>query len=103
MNKLTKQVLKNEARKIYDVNARKVQKRNRMTFSQFFKQYIEMRKKKQEPAPVVEEKVAEVAQALPDALEDFNFDDMVNVNKIDENSLEVQEAEVVEVVEGKIE
>jgi hypothetical protein len=89
MDKLTKQVLKNEARKVYEVNARKVPKRNRIPFSQFFKQYLKMKKQEQNPVPVEEQQ-----QRLPDALEDFNFNEMVNVNQVDENSIVVEETPV---------
>ena len=47
MGKLEKQVLKNEVKKIYEANARQVLKRNRITFSQFFKQYVKSKKQEQ--------------------------------------------------------
>jgi hypothetical protein len=98
MSKFGKQVLKNQAKKIYEENARKVPKRNRITFSQFFKQYTAAQKKEQNPVVTESQQPQE---ALPDALEDFNFDEMVNVSKIDENSLEVVEVKASENIEEK--
>ena len=81
-NNLGKNILKQEAKKIYKTNIKNVPKRNRMPFGQFFKKYCEM--KKAEVTHNHEEHDHEHES------EDFNFDEMVNIN----NELELEAAVV---------
>lgn len=77
MGKLEKEILKREAKKIYKENTKKIPKRNRIPFSEFFKQYRKLKAGQHEH--VHDEKCGhEVAPAAP---EDFDFNEMVNVNK----------------------
>ena len=68
-----------EAKRIYKENAKKVPKSKRMPFSEFYKQF-KSAKKAQQSQPVVETEQ-----------KDFNFDEMVNKNDLNE----VVEGEVV--------
>lgn len=88
MGKLGKQILKNEAKKIYKENTKNIPKKKRLPFSEFFKQYRKMKSQEAEQKQVVQ----------PEAgAEDFNFDDMVNINR----DLQVEEANQPEIVEEK--
>lgn len=84
---LGRETLRNEAKKVYKEKTKSIPKRNRIPFSQFFKQF----KKTRNPEQTSEVEVPETNQ------EDFDFEDIVNVNQIDDDSLE--DGEVIEVVE----
>lgn len=75
---LSREALRREAKKAYKENAKSVPKRNRMPFSQFFKQFKKMRNTGQTPE-------IEIPDTYP---EDFDFENFVNVNQIDDDSLE---------------
>jgi hypothetical protein len=78
---ISREALRREAKKIYKENTKSIQKRNRIPFSEFFKKYRKM--KNTEKTPEVE---------VPDVdPEDFDFENFVNVNQIDDDSLEVEE------------
>lgn len=84
----SRDMLRIEAKKIYkeQVKARGVPKKQRIPFSQFFKQYVEIYKKqhaaqKEQAAPVVS------------GDEDFNFEDMVSMNEISDEDVEISEGE----------
>ncbi len=84
---LGREILRREAKKVYKENTKNIPKRNRIPFSQFFKQYKKTRNTEQTPE-------VEVPETNP---EDFDFENFVNVNQIDDNSLE--DGEEIEVVE----
>lgn len=72
-----REALRREAKKIYKEQTKNIPKRNRMPFAQFFKQFKKMRN--QPVTPDVE---------TPDLEnEDFNFEDLVNVNEIDDDNV----------------
>jgi len=77
-------LLREEAKRIYKENSKKVPKSKRIPFSQFFKQYKEA-KKAQQPQ--------EAAKAEQ---KDFDFGDMVNNNDL---SQELVDAELVGTVD----
>ena len=78
-----REALRRAAKKIYKEQTKKIPKKQRMPFAQFFKQYKDMQNQKQ--APDVD---------TPDSEnEDFNFEDLVNINEIDDDSVEVIEGE----------
>jgi hypothetical protein len=70
-----KSILRAEAKKLYKENTKKIPKRNRIPFAQFFKKFVEMKRSVQKPAEV-------------EAQDDFNFDDMVKLN----SDLQVEES-----------
>lgn len=84
---LGREILRREAKKVYKENTKNIPKRNRIPFSQFFKQYKKTRNTGQTPE-------VEVPETNP---EDFDFENFVNVNQIDDDSLE--DGEEIEVVE----
>lgn len=78
--------LRAEAKKIYkeQVKARGIPKRQRIPFSQFFKQYLELQKK---------QKQVQEPEAPVETNEDFDFENMVNMNEISDEDIEVSEGE----------
>lgn len=77
-----REILRREAKKIYKEQTKNIPKRNRIPFSQFFKEFCKV--KRQTVNPDVE---------LPDLdNEDFDFEKLVNVNEIDDDDvIEVEE------------
>ena len=73
----SREALRREAQRIYKENVKKIPKRNRIPFAEFFKQFKKM-KTQQHAAPV--------AAPTPET-EDFDFNEMVNLN----DSIEVEE------------
>jgi hypothetical protein len=73
MSSLNKKLLREEAKKIYKKESKTVPKTQRIPFSMFFKKFLELKKQQVAP-PVVNEPT-----------EDFDFDDMVEVNTITED------------------
>jgi aminopeptidase C len=71
MSSLNKKLLREEAKRIYKKESKTVPKAQRITFSMFFKKFLELKKQQVAP-PVVNEPA-----------EDFDFDDMVEVNIVD--------------------
>jgi hypothetical protein len=67
---ITRNVLRNKAKKIYKEKIKNIPRKNRASFSQFFKEF---QKTNQTVNPVIE----------ADNDEDFNFDDLINTNEID--------------------
>lgn len=81
-----RKMVREAAKKLYKEQIKKqdIPKNRRMTFSQFFKQYLEMRKNQsQQPVEDVQEVVEDN--------EDFDFENMVSVNEITDEDVEVQE------------
>ncbi len=86
---LGREMLRREAKKVYKENTKNIPKRNRIPFAQFFKQFMKMRNTDQTPE-------IEVPDTNP---EDFDFENFINVNQIDDESLE--DGETIEVVEDE--
>jgi len=82
-------MVRENAKKLYKEQIKKqnIPKNRRMTFSQFFKQYLEMQKI-QAHQPVGENQ--QVTEDTEDT-EDFDFENMVNINEITDEDVEVQE------------
>ena len=77
---LSRDILRSKAKKIYKEQAKSVPKKQRLPFSKFYKQYIKMQRNPEQD---------EVAAAAPTpATEDFDFQDMVNVNAVSDDKLE---------------
>lgn len=79
-------MIRAEAKKLYKEQTKGVPKRQRIPFSEFYKNYIKL-------------KSGKASTELPtDLLEDddFNFDDMVNVNMISDDDLEAVDEEETE-------
>jgi len=73
-----REALRREAKKLYKEQTKNIPRRNRVPFSQFFKQFRKLRN--QDQTPEVE---------MPDLEnEDFNFEDLVNINEVDDDNLE---------------
>lgn len=81
---LSRSLLRAEAKKLYKEQVKGIPKRQRLPFSQFFKNYLKVKSGK---VPENE---------LPDVPEDFDFEDMVNVNMISDDDLESADDEEVE-------
>jgi len=82
--KLNRNLLRAEAKRIYKEKTKGVPKRKRIPFDQFFKQFRELRTK----AVAKSNEVVEPTITEP---EDFNFDDFVSVNIIDDAELDSDE------------
>jgi len=82
--KIGREALRREAKKIYKEQTKNIPRRNRIPFSEFFKRYKKMKVaeqlQKQQPVDTQE----------PDT-EDFNFEDLINVNEISDDDLVVEE------------
>jgi hypothetical protein len=76
---LSRDILRSQAKKIYKEQAKSVPKKQRLPFSKFYKQFVKMQRN-----PVEQE---EVATAPTPATEDFDFQDMVNVNAVSDDKL----------------
>lgn len=76
---VNRDALRREAKKLYKEQTKGVPKKQRIPFAQFFKQYKRLRSGK------IEQDV------VPD--EDFNFEDLVNVNEISDDDVEVESTE----------
>ena len=72
--------LRTEAKKAYKEQVKGVPKKDRIPFSQFFKQYRKLK------TGQVDEN-----QATDEMMEDFNFENMVQRTEISDDSLEVEE------------
>lgn len=79
---LGREVMRKEAKKLYKEQTKNVPKRQRVPFSKFFKHYRDLKLGKETDVPDVE---------VAPANEDFNFEDLVKVNDISDNSIEVVE------------
>jgi len=78
-----REALRRTAKKIYKEQTKNIPKKQRIPFAQFFKKYKDAQKGNK--APDVD---------TPDSEnEDFNFEDLVNINEIDDDSIEVIEGE----------
>ena len=73
---LTRDALRREAKKLYKEQAKKIQRKNRMPFSRFFKRYVESKKIKGDMEPKDPE------------TEDFDFEDLININDISDDDKE---------------
>ena len=73
---LSREVLRQQAKKAYKEQTKSAPKRNRIPFSEFFKKY---RKNKKDGQSIDIQK--------PDT-EDFDFEDLINVNEISDENLE---------------
>lgn len=76
---IERSVLRNKAKKIYKDRIKTIPRKNRMPFPQFFKEF---QKANQTANPIVETDE-----------EDFNFDDLINTNEIDDDDVIVSESE----------
>jgi hypothetical protein len=77
---LSRDVLRNKAKKVYKEQAKGVPSGQRIPFSKFYKQFIKMQRNS-----VGQD---ETAVAATPATEDFDFQDMVNVNDVSGDKLE---------------
>lgn len=77
----SRNMLRYEAKKLYkeQIKAQGISKKNRMPFAKFFKQYVENQKRQKQVEP--DEQVEE----------DFDFENMINVNEISDDDVEVSE------------
>lgn len=75
------------AKKLYKEQTKGIPKRQRVPFSKFFKNYQKLKSGKINP---------ELPTDLMDEDDDFNFDDMVNVNMISDDDLEAVDEEEAE-------
>ena len=78
-------LFRQEARKVYKKNTKGVPKNRRITFAEFFKQYKK-------------NKAANKETDVPEITEDFDFGEMVSVNKVEEPVVEAK-VEVIEKIE----
>ena len=78
---LSRDILRSQAKKIYKEQAKSVPKRQRLPFAKFYKQFVKMQRN-----PVEQDEVA--AAAPTSTTEDFDFQDMVNVNAVSDDKLE---------------
>jgi len=74
-------MLREEAKKVYKENAKKYPKRQRLPFAKFYKQYKAAAKAKQNQQDMVPEQPQRPAQ-------DFDFNDMVSLNNISDADVE---------------
>lgn len=74
----SRSILRAEAKKLYKEQIKGVPKKQRITFAVFFKNY----------KAVKSDKINDVQQFDIDAKEDFNFDNIINVNEISDDGLE---------------
>ena len=79
---LSRDILRSQAKKIYKEQSKNVPKRQRLPFSKFYKQFVKMQRNPVEPETAV--------PAPTPATDDFNFEDMVNVNAVSDDTLEVE-------------
>jgi len=84
MMSLSRTILRSQAKKIYKEQAKSVPKRNRIPFSKFYKQFVNMRTSR----PVDDEAVAPG--------EDFDFGNIINVNAISDDDVEFDTDDGVE-------
>ena len=78
---ISREALRREAKKIYKEKTKGIPRRNRIPFSQFFKQFKKMK---------AAEKAADVEVPQED---DFNFEDLVNINQISDDDLVTDESD----------
>ena len=76
---VSREVLRQQAKKIYKEQTKSVPKRNRISFSEFFKKY---RKNKKDGQPT---------EVQEPNTEDIDFEDLINVNEISDENLETEE------------
>ncbi len=77
---LSRDLLRQKAKKIYKENVKNIPKNKRITFATFFKQYKNLSNSEQAAE-------AKTTEPKPEA-EDFNFENLVNVSEINDESLE---------------
>lgn len=78
---MNRDMLRAEAKRIYKEQTKNIPRRNRIPFSQFFKQFKKLKSKHkvdESAPPTVEE-------------EDFNFEDLINMNDISDDDLVEEE------------
>ena len=80
---LGREVMRKEAKKLYKEQTKNVPKKQRVPFSKFFKHYRDLKLGKESDVPV------DTDTTLTN--EDFNFEDLVKVNDISDNSIKVVE------------
>lgn len=78
-------MLRRQAKKIYKENVKNVPKSKRISFAEFFKKYRNM-KNNPNQTPNIEAPEPDV--------EDFDFEDLVNISEINDDDLEVTEEEI---------
>lgn len=79
ISKLSRNVLKTQARKIYKRKVKDIPKKDRLPFGSFFKQFLEI---------VSSQKTSNLKNEEIEVVEDFNFEDLVNVNEVSDDNLE---------------
>ena len=81
--KINRNALRAEAKKIYKQQVKGVPKKFRVPFATFFKQYREQKLKKQaEPEPEIES-----------VNDDFDFENIININEINDDDIEILDIE----------
>lgn len=82
-----RKMLRETAKKIYkeQIKAQNIPKSRRIPFSQFFKQFLKQQQS-------LKDSVVEETQVAEDN-EDFDFENMVNVNEITDDDVESEEEE----------
>jgi hypothetical protein len=85
MTTLSNVIIRVEAKKVYKEQAKKVPKRQRMPFNEFFKKYKKMR------LGNLQQEEAHNHEHEHDAKEDFDFNEFVKTTEINNETLEVEE------------
>lgn len=81
---INRAALRAEAKRLYKEQIKGVPKRQRLPFSEFFKRYRDMKFNKTD-----EPQLQESEELLnTDIVEDFDFENIINVNEIDDNDVE---------------
>jgi len=75
---MNRSLLRQQAKKIYKENTKKIPKRKRILFADFFKQYKKMKDSDETPELEIPEP----------ASEDFDFENLVNISAINDDDLE---------------
>jgi hypothetical protein len=76
LRKIKRDILRREAKAVYKEKTKNIPRSKRIPFSKFFKEYINSKKKQDTLIP------------QPQEIDDFNFDDFINVNEISDEDLE---------------
>lgn len=80
---LSREVLRRKAKKAYKENTKNIPKRKRIPFSQFFKQYKNIKNDNQSP---------NVEMPEPGS-EDFDFENLINISEISDENLNLLESD----------
>lgn len=86
-----RELFRQEAKKLYKEQVKKIPKKNRIPFADFYKKYKELKNNEHEHHHETDTPVSDT--------EDFDFENLVNVNEISDDELEVEEADNMEIVE----